>query len=143
MIQVTIYDIHWLESIKIPIELLGSYELKSRLAKLPNLQDFDMDENLIHEVNSKYYDVSTFPEIKKMTKSFSLFHSNLRSLSAHFGELQLLLTVLRSQFDVIGISETREQSEGFLTNVNLDGYILHSQPSKSSAGGVAGMLSPI
>ena len=98
----------------------------SRLAKLPNLQDFDMDESLIHAVNSKYYDVSTFPQIKKMTKSFSLFHSNLRSLSAHFDELQLLLTALKSQFDVIGISETREQSQGFLTNVNLDGYILHS-----------------
>ena len=72
-----------------------------------------------------------------MTKSFSLFHSNLRSLSAHFDELQLLLTALKSQFDVIGTSETREQSKGFLTNVNLDGYILHSQPSNSSAGGVA------
>ena len=95
------------------LELLGSYELKSRLAKLPKLQDFDMDENLIHAVNSKYYDVSTFPQIKKMTKSFSLFHSNLRSLSAHFDELQLLLTALKSQFDVIGISETREQSKGF------------------------------
>ena len=133
-------DILQLNDIDLPsqLELLGSYELKSRLAKLPNLQDFDMDENLIHAVNSKYYDVSTFPQIKKMTKkSFSLFHSNLRSLSAHFDELQLLLTALKSQFDVIGISETCEQSKGFLTNVNLDGYILHSQPSKSSAGGVA------
>ena len=119
------------------LEFLGSYELKSQLAKLPNLQDFDMDENLIHAVKSKYYEVSTSPQIKKMTKAFSLFHSNLRSLSAHFDELQLLLTALKSQFDAIGISETREQSEGFLTNVNLDGYILHSQPSKSSAGGVA------
>ena len=61
----------------------------------------------------------------------------MRSLLAHFDELQLLLTALKSQFDVIGISETREQSQGFLTNVNLDGYILRSQPSKSSAGGVA------
>ena len=119
------------------LELLGSNEIKSRSAKLPNLQDFDMDENLIHAVNSKYYDVSTFPQIKKMTKSFPLFHSNLRSLSAHFDELQLLLTALKSQFEVIGISEAHEQSEGFLTNVNLFGYILHSQPSKSSTGGVA------
>ena len=75
-------DILELNGIDLPsqLELLGSYQLKSRLAKLPNLQDFGMDENLIHAVNSEYYDVSTFPQIKKMTKSFTLFHSNLRSL---------------------------------------------------------------
>ena len=65
-------DLLELNGIDLPsqLELLGSYEFKSRLAKLPNLQDFDMDENLIHAVNSKYYDVSTFPQIKKMTVFF-------------------------------------------------------------------------
>ena len=39
-------------------------------------------------------------------------------------------------FDVIGISETKEQvGKGFLTNVNLKGYAFCSQPSNSSAGG--------
>ena len=39
-------DLLELNGIDLPsqLELLGSYELKSRLAKLPNLQDFDMDE---------------------------------------------------------------------------------------------------
>ena len=36
---------------------------------------------------------------------------------------------MKSQFDVIGISETREQSNRFLSNVNMNGYVLHSQHS--------------
>ena len=47
------------------LKLLGSYELpdelKSRLKTMPNLHDYDMDENLIHTVNSNYYDITTFP----------------------------------------------------------------------------------
>ena len=45
---------------------------------------------------------------------------------------------MNSPFHVLGISETRENySSGFKMNNNLDGYILHSQPSRSAAGGVA------
>ena len=74
----------------------------------PNLNDFDMDENLIHKVNSNYQDIISFQKNRKTKNSFSLFHSNLRSLSAHFDELQLLLIALKLQFDVIGISESKE-----------------------------------
>ena len=45
--------------------------------------------------------------------------------------------IIKGQLDVIAISETKEQSEGFLKNVSLDGYIIHFQHSNSSAGGVA------
>ena len=85
-------DLLELNGIDLPsqLELSGSYELKSRSAKLPILQDFDMDENLIHAVNSKYYDVLTFPQIK-----------------------QLLLTALKSQFDVIGILKHVNNPKGF------------------------------
>ena len=41
-------------------------------------------------------------------------------------------------FHVIGTSETNEQfDKGFLWNVHLSGYNIHTQPTKSSAGGVA------
>ena len=41
---------------------------------MPNLQDYDMDENLIHAVNSNCYDVTTFPQIQKARDSLSCFH---------------------------------------------------------------------
>ena len=70
--------------------------------------------------------------------SFSLFHSNLRSLSKHIDELQILLSSTKIPFDIIGVSETKEQVDNsFLTNVNLYEYDFYSQPSKASAGGVA------
>ena len=119
------------------LKLLESYDVKSKLTSMPGLHDFDMDENLIHKVNSKYYDIMDFSEVKENAHQFSLFHVNLRSLSLHHDELRLLLNTLKCCFDIIGISETKEPSDGFLNNVTLDGYDLHSKYSNSAAGGVA------
>ena len=56
-----------LNGIDLPSQLssLESYELKSKLTHIPSLQDFDMDENLIHKVNSKYYDIIDFTMVNK------------------------------------------------------------------------------
>ena len=63
---------------------------------------------------------------------------NIRSLSAHLTELSQLLSCFNFMFDLLGICETKEQSDsGFLGNVSLPGYNMHSTPFKSSAGGVA------
>ena len=41
-------------------------------------------------------------------------------------------------FDIIGITETKQQvDKNFLVNVDLEGYTLHTQPSKRSCGGCA------
>ena len=85
-----------------------------------------------------YYDIIDFPQIKKNSHPFSIFQLNIStSLSAHLEELQLLLNALKIVFDVIGTSETKEQSGGFLKNVDLHGYTIPSQHSNSEAGGVA------
>ena len=61
----------------------------------------------------------------------------MRSLSAHIDELHQLLNTLKFNFDIIGISETKEQISGFLKNVSINGYDLHSQYTSYAAGGVA------
>ena len=39
---------------------------------------------------------------------------------------------------MLGITETKQQVEkDFITNVDIDGYCIYIQPSKSNAGGVA------
>ena len=69
---------------------------------------------------------------------FYLFHVNLDSLDAHLDDLHATLDLLGFPFQIIGVSETRENSlKGFKMNYALHGYNLHSQPSKSAAGGVA------
>ena len=61
----------------------------------------------------------------------------MRSPSAHIDESHQLLNTLKFNFDIIGISETKEQISGFLKNVSINGYDLHSQYTSSAAGGVA------
>ena len=69
-----------------------------------------------------------------------MFHLNIRSLASHFEELQASLGLCKFPFDIIhvGISETKHNDDHNLTtNVSLEGYSLHSQPTKSSYEGVA------
>ena len=69
-----------------------------------------------------------------------MFHLNIRSLASHFEELQASLGLCKFPFDIIhvGISETKHiDDHNLTTNVSLKGYSLHSQPTKSSYGGVA------
>ena len=80
-------------------------------------------------------------EINKIQLSkqhFSVFHTNIRSLSKHHDTLHTQLSMINIPFDVIGISETKEQVDNeFITNVEVRGYSMYSQPSKSSCGGCA------
>ena len=87
-------DIFILNGIDLPshLKLSESYDFKSKLKSTPNLQEFDMDENLINKVNSNYYDITSFPKIRTTKESFYIFHLNLRGLTAHFDELRLLLS---------------------------------------------------
>ena len=109
------------------LALLPTLETRSKLYNLPNLNDFDMDENLIHIIDSKYYEIPEFSKLSHDVKDgFSLFHLNIRSLSAHLTELSQLLSCLDLMFDVLGICETKEQIDGgFLPNVSLPGYNIH------------------
>ena len=120
------------------LAMLPSLAARSKLSKMPNLNDFDMDENLTYTISSKYYSLAEISKLNTVNESYSLFHLNIRSLSAHHDELTLLLSNLKFKFDVIGISETKEQSdEGFLSDVGIPGYNIHSQRTNSFAGGVA------
>ena len=63
---------------------------------------------------------------------------NLNSLDAHLDDLHATLDLLGFPFQVIGVSETRENVlRGLKVNNALYGYNLHTQPSRTAAGGVA------
>ena len=114
-----------LYGVDLPSQLarLPSLEITSRLEKLHHLQDFDLDENLVHSINSNYREVSDL--------------ANIRSLSKHFSELQSLINSTKIPFDIIGVTESKQLlNTDFAVNVSLDGYHIHSQPTKSTHGGV-------
>ena len=77
-------------------------------------------------------------KVQLSKQHFSVFHTNIRSLSKHHDTLHTQLSMINTPFDVIGISETKEQIEiEFISNVELRGYAMYSQPSKSLCGGCA------
>ena len=73
-----------MNGVDLPSQLsnLLPFETSSRLNNLPNLNDFDLDENLVHSIDSKYRKVSELSSMKT-NQMFSLFHVNIRSLSKH------------------------------------------------------------
>ena len=127
-------------SIQLPSHLdsLPAFEIRSKLTDLPNLNSFDQDENLIHTIDSKYHSISDMNNIKYKSHSFSFFHANIRSLTKHFEKLHSLLKSTQIPFYIIGITEYKQMvNTNFLKNVNIDGCKLHTQPTRSSHGGVA------
>lgn len=71
------------------VDLLPSLEILSKLQNLPNLSDYDIDENIEPEIDCNYYNVQEFQSIKTSSKDISPFHMNIRSLHLHFYELLL------------------------------------------------------
>jgi exonuclease III len=86
--------------------------------------DDNNDEFVTSTVNSKYYNVSNFNKIKVDKKSsFSLIHVNIASLNKHFDDLHELLSRLKIDFDVIGISEHKIGKDSRPSNnISLLGY---------------------
>ena len=104
----------------------------SKISGVPYLDNSDIENNLPNPINSMDFYLHDFEKmtLSSNTSYFSLFHVNLSSLDAHLGDLRATLDFLGFPFQVIEVSETRE-------NVLRHGYNLHSQPSRSAAGGVA------
>ena len=53
------------------LKLSEPYYFKSKLKSMPNLQEFDMDQNLINKVNSNYYNILNFPKIRTAMDSIT------------------------------------------------------------------------
>ena len=113
------------------LQTLPSFETHSKLTNLPHMNDFNIDDNLINAVNSKYYSLNEINKIRLARKNFSIFHTNIRNLSKHIDSLHTQLSSINIPYDVIGISESKQQvDKDFLVNVDIDGYTMHTQPSK-------------
>ena len=122
------------------LQLLPNYELRSKLSHIPTLDNFDLDENYVQSINSNYFDILDLQKLNDTVsrKHFSLLHVNTRSLSKNFDQLLTVLSGSKINFDVIGISKTKQKTGmGFLVNVDINNYFMYTQPSKLASGGVA------
>ena len=119
------------------LELLSSFEIRSKLSQIPNLDDYDTDESFVQSINSKYMDQLAFNKLTStLSKRLSLVHINI-SLSKHIDEFKTVLLMFKVKFDIARVTESKQQvCKGFVVNVDINGYHMHKQPSESPSGGV-------
>ena len=99
------------------------------------------NEIFIKAINSennitKYFIItgmnSTFNDIDS---PFSLFHVNINLLSFHFDELESLISKLKNDFQIIGISETRlKKTQEITTNTQLENFNTEHVPLNQQMG---------
>ena len=70
------------------------------------------------------------------SKALSLFHLNVGFLPKQFDNFKHLINQLQTEFDFIGIAESR-LINGITptTNINLNDFVIEHTPAESSAGG--------
>ena len=88
-------------------------------------------------INCQYVDIKTLNQQKVNNKTFSILHLNIASLEKNKEELEASLSLLKFQFDVIGISETKIKTQfPPKFDVDISGYKHYSTPSEANKGGV-------
>ena len=75
------------------LETLPSFETRSKLENLPHMNDFDIDDNIVNTIFSKYHTLNEISQLNLSRKNFSIFHTNIRSLSKHIDSPSHLKTL--------------------------------------------------
>ena len=66
----------------------------------------------------------------------TVMHLNISSLALHIDKLKLFLSLIKTKFDIICISESRITKNNSLTNnINILGYNFEYTPTESRVGG--------
>ena len=75
------------------------------------MSEHNLDENLINNIDSKYYSVSQLNKVHN-NNTFKIFHTNLNGLEHKFQLLDTLISFYSCiDFEIVNISET-SQIEG-------------------------------
>jgi len=119
------------------IETLPAFGSNSDVTGLPNLKDYDIDEQVPVNMQSRYFTFSELVSVETNANDLIVRHTNIRSLSSHLDELVFLCRQTNKLVDVIGVSEiwSSTQKES-LTNTDIEGYNFYKTKSLSQNGGV-------
>ena len=113
------------------------FEVASNFMNLPNLSDYNIDEQMPQKIDSRYFTLPELSSLKSSSRDFSILHTNIRSLSLHHDELVSLSAHTNLNPDVIGVSEIWHSNDNPISsNVDIPGYTLFKSSSTSQNGGV-------
>ena len=124
------------------LNIIPSNELNMFLTEsngLSNTFNETQPEEFPHVINSQYYDNHSCNHIKPdLSSTLGILHINLASINKYHDDLSTVLTLLKPEIHVIGISEHKihKNYTNNTTNINLEGY--HPfvfDPTETSHGG--------
>jgi len=84
--------------------------------------NFEDDENTFTNINSKYYDLHEIKKLKNDLTSLGILHTNLASIYKYHDDLELILSLIKVKFQIIGITEHKITGNTPLSNIKLAGY---------------------
>ena len=131
-------DLNSINSIdRLQDDSLEKQDINNNRVKAANLCDDDLDINLTNLVDCKYYSVNEIQQNDNLDNNFNIFHNNVNGLETKFQNLHNFFANSCLDFDIITITETSNQdpNDEFQSNINLDGYNIHSTSTLSSKGG--------
>ena len=107
------------------IDNLPKEIISEQAIKVSNLNSSNNDNiNLSNLSSCKYYSCSKFHELMSVdnnsNKNVNIFHNNLNGLESKFELLNNFLSNYSSDLDIIAITETSQQINGFKKNVTID-----------------------
>ena len=81
-----------------------------------NNDDDENEDNIFIHINSKYYDL---PDINNLSNESSLgiLHTNLASLYKYHNDLEQILSLMKIDFQIIGITEHKIKDLTPISNV--------------------------
>ena len=119
------------------IDSAPSFEITSNLTNLPNLSDYDIDEHMPQNIDSRYFTLPELSSLQLSSSDFSILHTNIRSLSLHHDELVSLSAHTKLNLDMIGVSEIWHSNDNPISsNVDIPGYTFFTTKSVTQNGGV-------
>ena len=101
---------------------LPSFETISKVREIESLNQYDIDENIVNNINSRYYTVEEFKTLNKKS-NFNILHSNINGLENKFEEYHHFINSTNMNIDILCISETSQKENISLSsNISIDGY---------------------
>ena len=95
-------------------------------------QPFDQSEN---SISCDYYDVDDLNKIMINRSDLTVIYLNISSLALQIDKLKLFLSLIKTKFHIICISESRiTKNNSLTTNINIPGYSFEHTLTESKAG---------
>ena len=92
------------------------------------------DDNHHFLINSKYFNINEINALKTKENHFGILHLNIASLNKRIDGLSNLISLMKLNFPIIGLSEHKIGLNTPINNISLPGYAFCFDETKSTHG---------